>query len=94
MAVRSGRRFQISLVDLERLRNCLVEHATDDEERAVERMLGALVTAETAALASGRDIVMFTAPADAADLMHRALRAMARSDRHMERARRYDVHAA
>jgi hypothetical protein len=96
MVVRSGRRFDVACADLERLRNCIVEHATEGEQRAVERVLATLATAEAAALAAGRETVTFAAPVDTAELVARAARAMARSDRHMERAerRRRSAHAA
>jgi hypothetical protein len=67
--------------------NCIVEHARSGEERDVERVLGALAGL-LAVAPEGGDAVVFSPPPGTAPLVKRALDAMARSDRHQERARR------
>ena len=69
--------------------SCVVEHAGADDERDVERLLGVLSTLD----ASAGGHVSFVAPRGTARLVERALSAMARSDRHVDRARRYGAAA-
>jgi len=89
MAARFQARFTVHEQDLQRLMNCIVEHARPDEARDVERVLGAL-----ASVAAGSDrqtddeLVVFSPPRGTAPLVQRALDAMARSDRHEARSRR------
>ena len=90
MVPRFQKTFEIPEHDLQRLMNCIVEHARPDEARDVERLLGFLGSLSTRLdPASEGDVLTFAAPAGSAPLVERALRAMARSDRHHERALRH-----
>ena len=86
MTPRFQKTFEIPEHDLQRLMNCIVEHARPDEARDVERLLGFLGTLSVPA---DGGVLSFAAPAGSAPLVERALRAMARTDRHHERALRY-----
>lgn len=69
--------------------NCIVEHARPDEARDVERILGLLASMSAQLDRSADDaVVSFAAPPGTVPLVERALQAMARSDRHHERALR------
>jgi hypothetical protein len=85
MPDRFGHRFELPAEDLSRLMNCVVEHAEAGEERDVERVLAVLTTLSAR---EHEGTVRFTAPRGTAKVVERALRAMARSDRHHERFQR------
>ena len=89
MAGRFDKRYELDVADVERLMNCIVEHAGPDAGREAERLLAMLTMLR--ATASGRrdDAIAFTAPRGTAPLADRALAAMARSDRHAARAARH-----
>jgi hypothetical protein len=89
MPGRFGRRFEVPEDDVQRLMNCIVEHARPDEERDVERILGVLAALQAhATRREGDDTVTFVAPLGTTAIVERALAGMARSDRHQARARR------
>jgi hypothetical protein len=87
MAGRFRARFSVPAGDVQRLMDCIVDNARPDEEREVERVLGALVTL-TASDPGSDDVIEFSPPPGTVRLVERALAAMARSDRHEARARR------
>ena len=88
MARRFDRRYEVALEDLDRLCNCIVEHADAREQRAAERLLALLSTLGSAARERGDKKLRFAAPHGTGALVDRALAAMARSDRHVERFER------
>jgi hypothetical protein len=79
---RFRREYELAADDLQRLMNTIVDQAEEDEARDVERLLGALTTVS----AGARGTISFVAPRDTSPLLDRALRVMARSDRHHARA--------
>jgi hypothetical protein len=81
---RFGRGYELAAEDLQRLMSTIVDEASEDEVRDVERVLGALATLS----ATESDTLSFVAPRGTAPLIDRALRVMARSDRHQARAQR------
>jgi hypothetical protein len=89
MAGRFNSRYELGVADIERLMNCIVEHAGPDEGREAERLLAMLTMLRTTASGTGDDAVTFAAPRGTAPLVDRALAAMARSDRHAARAERH-----
>ena len=89
MARRSSTRVEVELDVVERLMNCIVEHAGPDEGREAERLLATLTMLRATAEAHEDTAVTFTAPRGTGALAERALAAMARSDRHAERAERH-----
>jgi hypothetical protein len=81
---RFGRRYELPAGDLQRLMNSIVDVGGPEDARDVERLLGTLAT-----LSPGEDeTIAFVAPRGTAQLVERALQVMARSDRHLARARR------
>ena len=70
--------------DLQRLMNCIVDEAGEDEARDVERLLGALASVS----AGAGETIAFVAPRGTSHLLDRAMQVMARSDRHQARAQR------
>ena len=88
MAGRFRARFSLPAADLRRLADCIVEHASPDEARDVERLLGALTTLASSDRRAPGDTIAFSPPPGTAPLVERALAAMQRSDRHDARARR------
>ena len=89
MAGRFARRHELGVDDVERLMNCIVEHATSGEGRETERLLAVLTMLRTAAAEHGEATISFTPPRGTGALADRALAAMARSDKHAERAARH-----
>ena len=89
MAGRFDKRYAVDVDDIERLINCIVEHAGPGEGREAERLLAILTMLRTTASVRGDGTVTFTAPRGTAPLADRALAAMARSDRHAARAARH-----
>jgi hypothetical protein len=89
MAGRFDKRYELDVADVERLMNCIVEHAGPDEGRDAERLLAMLTMLRTTASAHGDGAIGFTAPRGTAPLADRALAAMARSDKHAARAARH-----
>jgi hypothetical protein len=89
MAGRFDRRYELDVADVERLMNCIVEHAGPDEGREAERLLAMLTMLRTSATGHGDGAIRFTAPRGTAPLADRALAAMARSDKHAARAARH-----
>ncbi len=75
--------------DVERLMNCIVEHAAPDEGREAERLLALLTMLRVTASGRGDETVVFTPPRGTGALADRALAAIARSDKHVERAARH-----
>ena len=84
MTNRFGRGYELAAEDLQRLMNTIVDEANEDEARDAERVLGALATLS----ATGSETISFVAPRGTSSLVERALRVMARSDRHQARAQR------
>jgi hypothetical protein len=81
---RFGRRYELPAGDLQRLMYTIVAEGGPEDARDVERLLGTLAT-----LSPGEgETLAFVAPRGASQLVERALQAMARSDRHLARARR------
>ena len=91
MAGRFDKRYDIALEDIERLMNCIVEHAGPDEGREAERLLAMLTMLRTTAPGQGAESIAFSAPRGTATLIDRALAAMARSDEHVARAARHRI---
>ena len=89
MAGRFDRDYEIGVADIERLMNCIVEHAGPHEGREAERLLAMLTMLRVTAADRGDGTVTFTAPRGTAPLADRALAAMARSDKHVARAARH-----
>ena len=89
MAGRFDRDHALGVADIERLMNCIVEHAGPSEGREAERLLAMLTMLRVTATGHGKDAVSFTAPRGTAPLVDRALAAMARSDKHVARAARH-----
>jgi hypothetical protein len=81
---RFGRRYELPAGDLQRLMNTIVAEGGPEDARDVERLLGTLAT-----LSPGEgETLAFVAPRGTSQLVEQALQAMARSDRHLARARR------
>ena len=89
MAGRFSKHYEIHLGDIDRLMNCIVEHAGPDEGREAERLLAMLTMLRATASGHGEEAIAFTAPRGTATLIDRALAAMARSDKHAARAARH-----
>lgn len=89
MAGRFDKRYDIDVDDIERLMNCIVEHAGPDEGRGAERLLAMLTLLRAIATGQDEESIAFTAPRGTATLIDRALAAMARSDKHVARAARH-----
>ena len=81
---RFGRRYEVAVGDLPRLMNAIVDEGSPHESRDVERLLGVL----TSLPESADGTYAFVAPRGTSEIVDRALAAMARSDRHLARARR------
>ena len=75
--------------DVERLMNCIVEHAGPDEGREAERLLAMLTMLRTTAAGHGDDDRRLHPPRGTGALADRALAAIARSDKHAARAARH-----
>jgi hypothetical protein len=88
MADRFRRGFEVRRDDLQRLMNCIVEHAEPSDARDVERLLSALVTLWAGPGGAKDGTVSFVPPKGTAPIVERALAAMQRADRHDARARR------
>jgi hypothetical protein len=89
MAGRFSKRYEVGVEDIERLMNCIVEHAGPDDGREAERVLAMLTMLRATARGHGDDTITFIAPRGTSALVDRALAAMARSDRHAARAARH-----
>ena len=89
MAGRFAKRYELDVEDVERLMNCIVEHAGADEDRAAERLLAMLTMVRAGAEERGDDTVTFAAPRGTSGLVDRAMAPMARSDKHAARAARH-----
>ena len=89
MAGRFAKRHEIDVDDVERLMNCIVEHAGPDEGREAERLLALLTMLRVTAGEHGEETIVFTPPRGTGALADRALSAIARSDKHAERAARH-----
>ena len=89
MAGRFDKHYEIDVDDIERLMNCIVEHAGPDGDREAERLLAMLTMLRATAAGQGDETVTFTAPRGTTTLIDRALAAMARSDQHIARAARH-----
>ena len=89
MARRTGTRVEVEIDDVERLMNCIVEHAGPGESRQAERLLATLTMLRATAEAHEDTAVAFTAPRGTGPLAERALAAIARADKHAERAERH-----
>jgi hypothetical protein len=89
MAGRFTERHEVDLDDVERLMNCIVEHAGPDEGREAERLLALLTMLRASAAEHGETAITFTPPRGTGALADRALAAIARSDKHAERAARH-----
>ena len=77
MAGRFDRDYEIGVADIERLMNCIFEHAGPDEGREAERLLAMLTMLRVTAADRGDGTVTFTAPRGTAPLADRALAAAA-----------------
>ena len=89
MAGRFDKHYEFDVSDIERLMNCIVEHAGPDEGREAERLLAMLTMLRATASGQGEETIAFTAPRGTATLVDRARAAMARSDKHVARAARH-----
>jgi hypothetical protein len=89
MPGRFSKRYEVDVEDVERLVNCIVEHATEDEGRQAERLLAMLTMLRATAEEHGDPAIAFAAPRGTSGLVDRALGAMARSDKHVARAARH-----
>jgi hypothetical protein len=89
MAGRFATRHEVGVDDVERLMNCIVEHAGPDEGREAERLLAMLTMLRATAAEHGEETITFTPPRGTGALADRALTAIARSDKHAERAARH-----
>jgi hypothetical protein len=89
MAGRFDKHYEIDVDDIERLMNCIVEHAGPDGDREAERLLAMLTMLRATASGQGEETIAFTAPRGTTTLIDRALAAMARSDKHLARAARH-----
>jgi hypothetical protein len=89
MAGRFVKRHEVGVDDVERLMNCIVEHAGADEGREAERLRAMLTMLRATAVEHGEETIVFTPPRGTGALADRALGTMARSDKHAERAARH-----
>ena len=89
MPGRFDKRNEVAVEDVERLMNCIVEHARPDQGREAERLLAMLTMLRATATGRGEETIVFTPPRGTGGIVDRALAAMARSDRHAARAERH-----
>ena len=89
MAGRFSKRHEVGIDDVERLMNCILEHAGPDEGREAERLLAMLTMLRVTAVEHGQDTVVLIPPRGTGALADRALAAVARSDKHEARAARH-----